>query len=85
VEDNGIGIAPEHQSRIFQMFARISASPAPQGVGLGLALCERLVTRMGGTIGVDSAPGTGSRFWFTLPAASPATELAATSATGTAG
>jgi signal transduction histidine kinase len=67
VADNGIGIAPEHRERIFRLFDRVD--PDEPGTGIGLTLAARLVERMGGAIGVESAPGEGSRFWFTLPAA----------------
>jgi len=67
VRDNGAGIAPEHQERIFEAFERATRSGA--GYGLGLAICQRLVERHGGRIGVESPPGGGTRFWFTLRAA----------------
>ena len=67
VRDNGPGIAPEDRTRIFDAFER-ARHPAA-GYGLGLATCKRLVERHGGRIGVDSAPGQGTRFWFTVPAA----------------
>ena len=66
VADNGHGVAPEHQQRIFGAFERASSADRG-GYGLGLAICQRLVTRHGGEIGVESRPGVGSRFWFTLP------------------
>src|SRR5262249_36901501 len=66
IGDNGVGIAFEHQTRIFGAFERVPAAERA-GYGLGLAICQRLVTRHGGAIGVDSEPGQGSRFWFTLP------------------
>ena len=75
VRDNGPGIAPEHRTRIFGPFER--ASGAAAGYGLGLAICQRLVERHGGRIGVDPAPDRGSRFWFTLPAANPRARVAA--------
>ena len=68
VSDNGRGIPPEEQTAIFTAFKRASGSAAEAGYGLGLAICQRLVQRHGGTVGVDSQPGHGSRFWFTLPA-----------------
>ena len=68
VADNGIGIAREDQERIFAMFGRAHVSADRSGIGLGLAQTERLVTRLGGRVGVESRPGAGSRFWFTLPA-----------------
>ena len=68
VSDNGPGIAPEEQVRIFQAFERGTAGRGQDGHGLGLAICARVVARHGGRIAVDSAPGSGSRFHFTLPA-----------------
>jgi PAS domain S-box-containing protein len=68
VSDTGIGIAPKDQARIFNSFEQVdgSASRHYSGAGLGLALCQQLVERMGGSIGVDSRPGEGSSFWFTV-------------------
>ncbi|PSJ47440.1 histidine kinase [Zobellella endophytica] len=69
VEDNGIGIAPEQQSRVFQRFTQADESITRRygGTGLGLAISARLVNAMGGRIRVESRPGRGSRFWFSLP------------------
>jgi PAS domain S-box-containing protein len=67
VSDDGIGIPPVEQERIFDLFHRLHPREAYSGTGLGLALTQRLVDRHGGRIGVDSTPGEGSRFWFTLP------------------
>ncbi|WP_119679348.1 PAS domain S-box protein [Indioceanicola profundi] len=66
VEDNGIGIAPEHQARIFQVFQRLHGMTEYPGTGIGLAIVRRGVERMGGEAGVESQPGGGSRFWVEL-------------------
>jgi two-component system, sensor histidine kinase and response regulator len=66
VQDNGQGIAREHCSRIFEMFQRLHGAEVP-GSGLGLAMCQRIIDRLGGTIWVDSVPGQGSTFCFTVP------------------
>lgn len=69
VEDNGIGIAPEHQGRIFRVFERLHASGEYPGTGVGLAIVRRALERLGGQAGVESQPGRGSRFWIELPGA----------------
>ncbi|OLC73335.1 MAG: hypothetical protein AUH78_14075 [Gemmatimonadetes bacterium 13_1_40CM_4_69_8] len=71
VQDTGIGIAPEDQPKLFKEFTQLDASASRQyeGTGLGLALSHRLVTLHGGQMGLRSAPGQGSTFWFTLPTA----------------
>ncbi len=69
MEDNGLGIAPEHQTRIFLPFERLHGPGPYPGTGIGLAIVRKGVERMGGAAGVDSEPGGGSRFWIELPAA----------------
>ena len=66
IEDNGVGIAPEDQDRIFKMFERVNRAAAFEGTGMGLTIVRRAVERMGGKMGVESAPGRGSRFWIQL-------------------
>jgi PAS domain S-box-containing protein len=66
VEDNGIGIAAEHQDRIFRVFERLNLPEKYPGTGIGLAIVRRAMERMRGQVGVVSEPGKGSRFWIEL-------------------
>jgi signal transduction histidine kinase len=65
-EDNGIGIAPESQARLFNIFTRLNRQELYEGTGIGLAIVRKAVERMGGTVGVESEEGKGSRFWVRL-------------------
>lgn len=67
VADSGIGIAPQFQKRIFGLFQRLHSHSTYPGTGIGLAMVQKGVERMGGRIGVESEPGQGSCFWFALP------------------
>jgi signal transduction histidine kinase len=67
VEDNGIGIAPENQERVFAAFERLHGIEEYPGTGIGLAIVKKGIERMGGSVGVESALGDGSRFWIELP------------------
>lgn len=87
VADTGPGIAPAQRSRLFEPFDRLGAESGPiEGTGIGLSIARQLVQLMGGSIDVDSRPGTGSRFWIDSPSScehvpAPAAERAAARAT----
>lgn len=68
VADNGMGIAPQHQSRIWEMFHRLHPESSIAGEGLGLNLVRRILDRHRGRVWVESVPGQGSRFYVSLPA-----------------
>ncbi len=67
IADNGIGIAAEFQSQIFDVFQRLHPTDVYPGSGMGLAICRKIVQRYGGKIWVESESGQGSTFYFTLP------------------
>lgn len=69
VEDHGIGIAPGQREKIFEIFQRLNPRSEYEGTGIGLTIVRKAVERMGGQVGVESAPDHGSWFWLDLPAA----------------
>ena len=66
VQDNGIGIPHSQQKRIFKLFQRLHNAQEQKGYGIGLAICKKIVEHYQGDIWLDSSPGEGSTFYFTL-------------------
>ncbi len=67
VADNGIGIEPGHEHEVFDLLTRLHTRAEIPGSGMGLAICEQILAKAGGSIGVESTLGLGSTFSFTLP------------------
>ncbi|MBF2027577.1 MAG: hybrid sensor histidine kinase/response regulator [Oscillatoriales cyanobacterium C42_A2020_001] len=75
VQDSGVGISPEQTADMFELYKRGEHARRTVGLGLGLYLCRQIVAAHGGQIGVESQPGHGSTFWFTLPIFDSSTKL----------
>ncbi|MFL9825527.1 ATP-binding protein [Rhodoplanes sp. SY1] len=69
VEDNGIGFDPKYAEQVFEPFQRLHGPDEYEGSGIGLAICRKIIQRHGGKVGVETAPGAGATFWFSLPLA----------------
>jgi signal transduction histidine kinase len=67
VKDNGNGLTPEQQAKLFTPFSRLSEHTKVEGHGLGLSIVQRIAEKLKGSVGLESAPGQGSLFYFTLP------------------
>ena len=69
VADNGIGIESDYKDQVFTIFKRLHSSAEYQGTGIGLAICQKIINKLGGEIWLESVPQQGSTFFFTLPKA----------------
>src|SRR4029453_1617475 len=67
VRDNGIGIDPQYQGQLFGLFRQLQRYTAYPGTGMGLAICKKIIDPQGGRIWIESTPGEGATFYFTIP------------------